>query len=155
MAKDPNTIKIVGLLVQVANLDTVYRDLHLRRARQLLSSTLDEFAYRALGSAEKEIDELMRRSRTAVLHRDWAIAAELSGQIEALRQQQAKMRGLAATGKEVYEAEAVVFEPFSPGKHLGAQGRANQAELRTEEQAATTKRRDRHVKMKSAFEVLL
>ena len=42
MAKDPNNIKIVGLLVEVAKLDTVYRDIHLRRARELLSSTLDE-----------------------------------------------------------------------------------------------------------------
>ena len=70
MANDANTMKVVDLLVQVANLDTVYRDLHLRHARQLLSPTLDEFAYRALGSAEKDIDDLTRRSRTAVLQRD-------------------------------------------------------------------------------------
>ena len=136
MANDANTMKVVDLLVQVANLDTVYRDLHLRRARQLLSPTLDEFAYRALGSAEKDIDDLTRRSRTAVLQRDWAQAAELSGQIEALRRQQTKMRGLAATGKEIYEADAVVFEPFSPGKHLSSQARANQAELRTQVMSA-------------------
>ena len=46
MAKDPNTIKIVGLLVEVAALDTVYRDVHLRRARQLLSTSLDESGHR-------------------------------------------------------------------------------------------------------------
>ena len=138
MANDANTMKVVDLLVQVANLDTVYRDLHLRRARQLLSPTLDEFAYRALGSAEKDIDDLTRRSRTAVLQRDWAQAAELSGQIEALRRQQTKMRGLAATGKEIYEADAVVFEPFSPGKHLSSQARANQAELHTQVMSALT-----------------
>ena len=71
MAKDTNTTKTVGLLVEAAKLDTVYRDLYLRRARQLLSPTLDESAYRAIGSAEKEIEDLMRRSRTAVLQRDW------------------------------------------------------------------------------------
>jgi hypothetical protein len=132
MAKDANTIKIVGLLVEAANLDTVYRDVHLRRARQLLSSTLDESAYRAIGSTEKEIDELMRQSRTAVMHRDWAKAAEQSARIEDLRQRQAKMGGLADIGKEVYAAEAVVFEPFSPGKHLGPHAQANQAKLRTQ-----------------------
>ena len=47
MAQDADTIKIVNLLVEVAKLDTVYRDLHLRRARELLSSTLDEASYRA------------------------------------------------------------------------------------------------------------
>jgi len=83
MAKDPNTIKTVGLLVEVAKGDTVYRDIHLRRARQLLSSTFDEANYRAVGSSEKEIEDLTSRSRTAVLHREWAQAAEISARIEA------------------------------------------------------------------------
>ena len=86
MAKDANTLKIVGLLVEVAKLDTVYRDIHLRRARQLLSSTFDETTYRAIGSTDKEIDDLTRRSRTAVLHREWTQAAELSARIESQRQ---------------------------------------------------------------------
>ena len=37
MAQDANTIKAANLLVEVAKLDTVYCDLHLRRARELLS----------------------------------------------------------------------------------------------------------------------
>lgn len=132
MAKDANTIKIVGLLVEVANGDTVYRDIHLRRARQLLSSTFDEANYRAIGTSEKEIDDLTSRSRTAVLHREWAQAAEISARIESLRQRLATTRNLAVIGKDVYEADAVVFDPFSPGKHLGAQALAGQAELRTQ-----------------------
>ena len=130
MSKDANTLKIVGLLVEVAKLDTVYRDLHLKRARELLSATLDEASYRALGSIATEIDDLTRRSRTAVLHREWAQAAELSAQIESRRQRLATTRNLAVIGKDVYEADPVVFEPFSPGKHLGSQ--AGQADLRTQ-----------------------
>jgi hypothetical protein len=132
MAKDANTIKIVNLLVEVANLDTVYRDIHLRRARELLSSTLDESAYRAIGSTEKEIEDVMRRSRSAVLQRDWGQAAELSAQIDSMRQRLAKMGKLAGIGKEVYDAETVVFEPFSPGKHLGPNAQASQAGQRTQ-----------------------
>ena len=130
MSKDANTLKIVGLLVDVAKLDTVYRDLHLKRARELLSATLDEASYRALGSIATEIDDLTRRSRTAVLHREWAQAAELSAQIESRRQRLATTHNLAVIGKDVYEADPVVFEPFSPGKHLGSQ--AGQADLRTQ-----------------------
>ena len=130
MSKDANTLKIVGLLVDVAKSDTVYRDLHLKRARELLSATLDEASYRALGSIATEIDDLTSRSRTAVLHREWAQAAELSAQIESRRQRLATTRNLAVIGKEVYEADSVVFEPFSPGKHLGSQ--AGQAELQTQ-----------------------
>jgi len=131
MAKDANSLKIVGLLVEVARGDTVYRDIHLGRARELLGSIFDEANYRAIGSSEMEIEDLTRRSRTAVLHREWGQAAELSARIESLRQRLATTRNLAVMGKEVYEADPVVFEPFSPGKHLGAQALAGQAELRT------------------------
>ena len=126
MAKDKNATNVVGLLVEVANGDTVYRDLYLRRARQLLSATLDESAYRAIGSTEKEIEDLMRRSRSAVLQRDWDQAAKLSAQAESLRQRKAAMGQLAAIGKDVYDADRVAFDPFSPGKHLGPQAEANQ-----------------------------
>ncbi|HEX7233290.1 MAG TPA: hypothetical protein VF452_23115 [Candidatus Binatia bacterium] len=132
MAQDTNVTKVVGLLVDVANTDTVYRDIHLRRARQLLSSTLDESSYRSIGSAEHDVEELTTRSRAAVLHRDWAQAAELAGQIDSLRQRLTKMGNLAKVGKEVYAADAVAFEPFSPGKHLGANAQASQASRRTQ-----------------------
>jgi hypothetical protein len=132
MAKDANTQKTVNLLVQAASVDTVYRDLYLRRARELLSATLNETAYRAIGSTEKEIDDLLRRSRTATLHRDWSQAAELSGRIDGLRQRLTAMRNLAAIGKDVYDADTVAFEPFSPGKHLGPQAQAGQASLRSQ-----------------------
>ena len=91
MAKDKNATNVVGLLVEVANADTVYRDLYLGRARQLLSATLDESAYRAIGSTEKEIEDLMRRSRSAVLQRDWDQATNLSAQAESLRQRKSTL----------------------------------------------------------------
>jgi hypothetical protein len=125
-AKDTNATKAVGLLIEVANADTVYRDLYLRRARQLLSVALDESAYRAIGSTEKEIEDLMRRSRSAVLQRDWDQAAKLSAQADGLRQRKTAMGQLAAIGKDVYDADTVAFDPFSPGKHLGPQSEANQ-----------------------------
>jgi hypothetical protein len=130
MAKNANATKAVGLLIEAANADTVYRDLYLRRARQLLSATLDEPAYRAIGSSGKEIEDLMRRSRSAVAQRDWGQAAELSAQADGLRQRMATMGKLAAIGKDVYDAETVAFDPFSPGKHLGPQSEANQPALR-------------------------
>jgi hypothetical protein len=136
MAKDANAMKIVGLLVEVAKMDTVYRDVHLRRARELLSASLDESSYRALGSMGKEIDDLIGRSRTAVLHRDWKQAAELSARIEALRRQMATTGTLAKVGKGVCEADTVAFDPFSPGKHLGANAQAKQPNLCAETLAA-------------------
>ena len=131
MAKDTTATKAVGLAMEAANADTVYRDFYLRRARQLLSPSLDESAYRSIGTTQTEVEDVLRRSRTAVLQRDWAQAAELSGRIDSMRQRLAKMGKLAAIGKEVYEAEPIVFDPFSPGKHLGANAQASQAGRRT------------------------
>src|SRR5258705_11857916 len=101
MAKDANATKAVGLLIEAANADTVYRDLYLKRARQLLSATLDESAYRAIGSSEKEIEDLMRRSRSAVLQRDWGQAAELSAKAHGGRQRKTALSNVAAIGEEL------------------------------------------------------
>jgi hypothetical protein len=130
MAKDANATNVVGLLIEVANTDTVYRDLYLRRARQLLSATLDESAYRATASIDKEIEDLMRRSRSAVLQRNWDQAAKLSAQAEGLRQRKVAMGNMAAIGKDVYDADTIAFDPFSPGKHLGPQSEAKQPGMR-------------------------
>ena len=132
MEKNTNTIDTVNLLMTAAKADTIYRDVYLRRARELLRPTLDEPAYRAIGSTQKEIDELMHRARSALLQRNWEEAAEVSAQADRLRQTMAAMGHLAGIGKDVYEADIVAFDPFSPGKHLGPQSQANQPVLRTQ-----------------------
>jgi len=132
MEKSTNTIETVGLLIGAAQSDTIYRDVYLRRARDLLSPTLDQARYRAIGSTQKEIDELMRRTRSAVLRHNWGEAAEVSARADHLRQTMAAMGHLTDIGKDVYEADMVVFDPFSPGKHLGPQSQANQTVLHTQ-----------------------
>ena len=41
MEKNTNTIDTVNLLMAAAKADTIYRDVYLRRARELLRPTLD------------------------------------------------------------------------------------------------------------------
>jgi hypothetical protein len=130
MAKGADATNVVSLLIEVANADTVYRDLYLSRARQLLSAIFDESAYRAVASTEKEIEDLMGRSRSAVLQRNWDQAAKLSAQVEGLRQRKASMGNMAAVGKDVYDADTMAFDPFSPRKHLGPQSEAKQPGIR-------------------------
>jgi hypothetical protein len=64
MSKHANTIKAVGLLLDLAKLGAVFRDVHLRRDRDSLTYTLDEFAYRAIRSTATEIEDQMRLNRT-------------------------------------------------------------------------------------------
>ena len=129
MAMDKNTMKTVGLLVEASKLDTVYRDLHLRRARQLLSVTLDESAYRAIGSAEKEIEDLMWRSRSAVLQRDWGQAAELSAQMKDCADGKRRCATWPISERMCTRgtrSRSILF----PGKHFGHQSEAKQPDLR-------------------------
>ena len=131
MEKDSNTIEPVGLLIGAAKSDTIYRDIYLRRARELLSPTLDQLGYRAIPT-QKEIDELMHRARSAVQQHNWGEATEVSAQADHLHQTMAAMGHLAVIGKDVYDADIAAFDPFSPGKHLGPQSQANQPVLRTQ-----------------------
>jgi hypothetical protein len=132
MTKDANATETVRLLTEAAKTDSIHRDIYLRRARELLSATLDESGYHAIGSAHKDIDELVRRTRSAVLQHKWEEATKLSAQADQLRQRIAAMGNLSSIAKDVYEADTVAFDPFSPGKHLGPQSQANQPALRAQ-----------------------
>ena len=79
------TVDAVSLLIQAGKTDTIYRDVYLRRARELLSPTLDEPGYRAIGSMQKDLDELVRHTRSAVVQFNWDEAAELSAQADRMR----------------------------------------------------------------------
>jgi hypothetical protein len=118
-------------LIEAATADTIYRDVYLRRARDLFSPTLDELGYRAIESMQKEVDEVVRHTRSAVVQFDWKKAVELSGQVDRMRKAIEAQAGITRLAQQVYDADVVAFDPFSPGKHLGAHAQATQAAVRT------------------------
>jgi hypothetical protein len=130
MSETAAPITDVSILVEAAKTDTIYRDVYLRRARELLSPMLDEASYRALGSTQKQIDEVVRRTRSAVLKHDWAEAGELAAQAEQMRKRIDALARVSGLGRDVYDSDPVAFDPFSPGKHLGTHAQPMQAELR-------------------------
>ena len=99
MSETTAPITDVSLLVEAAKTDTIYRDVYLRRARELLSAMLDEASYRALGSTQKQIDEVVRRTRSAVLQHDWAEAGELAAQAEQMRKHSHALADLAGLAR--------------------------------------------------------
>ena len=129
MSKTTASITDVSLLVEAAKTDTIYRDVYLRRARELLSPMLDEVSYRALGSTQKQIDEVVRRTRSAVLQHDWAEAGELAAQADQMRKRIDALASVSGLARDVYDSDPVAFDPFSPGKHLGQQAQAMQSEI--------------------------
>jgi hypothetical protein len=81
---------------------------------------------------QKELDELVRHTRSAVVQFDWEKAAELSSQADRMRKAIDAQAGIARLAQHVYEADVVAFDPFSPGKHLGTQAQAAQPGLRAQ-----------------------
>ena len=132
VAKNPSSSQIVGQLIESGRIDTVYGDVYIRRARDYLSALLDESSYRAIGSRQKEIDELLRQTRSAVLGRDWGKAAEISTRADQLRRTIDELADMVAIAKNVYDADATAFDPFSPGKHLGPNAQARQNSFRAQ-----------------------
>lgn len=119
-------------LIEAATVDTIYRDVYLRHARDLFSPTLDEPGYRAIESMQKEVDQLVRHTRSAVVQFDWTKAAELSAHADRMRKAIDAKARIARLAQQVYDADVVAFDPFSPGKHLGPHPQATQSGVRTQ-----------------------
>lgn len=107
--------KAVQVLVDVAGSDTVYADLYMRRARELLGSVLTEAQYNALKGIQRDIDEAVKQSKVATMSQDWRRVEALAGQVEALRRSATENAAISALAAKVYDAYGVGIDPFSPG----------------------------------------
>ena len=115
-ASDPSARvpEVVQALVDAGTADTVYADVYLRRARELLETVLPAAQYRALKDIQRDIDESIRQSRAAA-GRDWKRVEALTAQVDGLRRNAEEKTALRALGATVYDAGGVSVDPFSPG----------------------------------------
>jgi hypothetical protein len=120
----------VRALVEVADVDTVYRDLYLTRARALLSEQLPADQYRGLRDVHRQVDDTIAKSRAAAMLQDWKLVEELAGRAAQLRKSAEAKAAVMALGELVYEAPAVAVDPFSPGLATFAKSAGDPAELR-------------------------
>jgi len=117
-------------LVDVAACDTVYADLYLRRARELLGSMLSRAQYDALKGVRREIDAAVKDAKTATMLQDWERAETLAERADQLRRTAEQQEALAALGDKLYDTLGVSVDPFSPGFDFLPQSDRDQAELR-------------------------
>ncbi len=107
--------KAVQLLLDASGSDTVYADLYMRRARELLGSVLTPAQYNALKNTQKDIDEAVKQSKVATMSQDWKRVEALAGRVDELRRSAQEKAALSALGAKVYDAYGVSIDPFSPG----------------------------------------
>lgn len=107
--------RAVQLLVDVGAADTVYADLYLHRARELLGSILTVAQHDALKGLEREIDAAVKQSKAATMVQDWQRVETLAARAAELRHQAAEKAALRTLGMKVYDTYGVSIDPFSPG----------------------------------------
>lgn len=121
---------VARLLVDVADADTVYRDVYLRRARSLLGEHLPVAEYRALQGMQRQIDAAVAQSRSAAALRDWPRVQELAGRADDLRRTAEQKAALLTVAEQVYDAPSVAIDPLSPGMQSFAKKELDVADVR-------------------------
>ena len=66
----------VKTLVDVRASDTVYGDVYLRRARELLGTVLSQSEYSALKGIQADIDAAVKRIRVATASQEWGTVGD-------------------------------------------------------------------------------
>jgi hypothetical protein len=107
--------KAADELHALVHLDTVFGDLYLRRARELLAPHLGEADFRALSRAQTEADLLPDRIRGAMGIQDWKVVQELSARLATLKRRLQETAEIRVVAQKIYDLEDVLVDPFSPG----------------------------------------
>lgn len=106
-------IQVINHLIKVAEVDTAFRDLYLRRATERLEPVLSRAEFERLNTQPAMADQLMQATRQAVAQQNWSRVQELSTQVAALQGAlQAKQSDLELAEK-VYGAAEVAIDPFA------------------------------------------
>ncbi len=126
----PPTVDVVRLLTEVADADTVYRDVYLPRARALLAAELSAEQYRGFRGMQQQIDDIVAKSRAATILQDWKLVQELAARADELRRTSQSQAASMKVGELVYDAPPVAVDPFSPGMAAALKSGVDLADLR-------------------------
>lgn len=122
-------LAVLHELVQLAEIDTLYRDLYLEVARNLMGSMLDETRFRMLKQSKERLETVTLQSRAAIEQGDWGHLPPLVSEIETLRSTLDSVAQQLELAGKIYDAEPVCIDPFSPGlqRFLSAALRSRQS----------------------------
>src|SRR5258705_4804607 len=110
MGSDP--ISVVSTLLEAANVDTVYRDVYLERARTLLSPALSLEDFHRIEGDGAALAELPLAVARALENANWPLVKDLSQRTEALKQAVEGKSKLIETARGVYAVTDVRLDPF-------------------------------------------
>lgn len=118
LASTETILTIVGQLIELTKLDTLFRDLYLQRARALLSTFFTVGSYLQLKETTAQIPWVEQQLRAGVERGDWKRCSELSDRLRKLRANVAAGSQFAKLAEAVYERSDVSIDPFSSGLNV-------------------------------------
>ena len=112
---DTTANSLVTALIDVGNIDTVYRDVYQDRARTLFSPVLPLDSFRRLEQERATAEELPRTIARAVETANWPVVKQLSQRAQELKRAIDDKGPLLEIARSVYDVRDVRLDPFSPG----------------------------------------
>ena len=118
-AQPETVLPTIGELIEVSKFDTLYRDLYLQRARELMSPTLSEAAYTNIKAGTAGLGLLEHQLRAAIEQGNWKRGCEFTDRVSQIRKTAAAKSASIGLAEVIYERSAnVPVDPFSPGFHV-------------------------------------
>jgi hypothetical protein len=115
MHVDNTASSLPTALIEAGNVDTVFRDVYLDRARNLLTPVLSVEEFRRLEQARAALAELPLTIDRALNNQNWSLVKELSERAQTLQHAIDDRAALLQTARSVYDVRDLRLDPFSPG----------------------------------------
>jgi hypothetical protein len=106
---------VVTVLLEAGNVDTVYRDVYLGRARTLLAPSLSPEDFHRIEQEHAQLAELPLSIARAMDRANWPLVKELCQRAATLKQIAESKKALTEAGRGVYAVTDIRLDPFSPG----------------------------------------
>ena len=106
---------LMTALMDAGDIDTVYRDVYLDRARTQLAPLLPVEEFHRLEQQRATLAELPATIARALEKANWSLVKELSERAQALKHAIDDKGALLQIARSVYDVRDVRLDPFSPG----------------------------------------
>jgi hypothetical protein len=106
---------LIMALIDAGNIDTVYRDVYLERARTLLAPVLSLEEFHRLEQQRAALAELPATIAHALEKANWPLVKELSQRAQQQKQTIDDKGALLQLARSVYDVRDIRLDPFSPG----------------------------------------
>ncbi len=119
LASKETILAIVGQLIEISKLDTLFRDLYIQRARELLTTFFSVGSYLQLKENKAAIPWVEKQLRAGIERSDWKQCTELTERLGQLRANVNAGSHIAKLAETVYErASDISIDPFSSGMNV-------------------------------------